>query len=103
MTDLAARLRLAREIRGMSRADLSRLSGVSARDLKAHELGARRPSAASLARLSGALGVSVDWLLGLVDEHHAHASAERLVPGLSRLDARDLEVVGELVARFPAT
>ncbi|MCK5930998.1 MAG: helix-turn-helix transcriptional regulator [Fulvimarina manganoxydans] len=102
MTVLADRLRATREARDLTQSDVARAAGVDLRTVRAYEAAAKTPSAPTLIRLASVLGVSVDYLLGLVDEHTAHASAECLVPGLSRLDSRDLETVGELVARFLA-
>ncbi|SMC58353.1 Transcriptional regulator, contains XRE-family HTH domain [Fulvimarina manganoxydans] len=102
MTTLSDRLRLVREARDLTQSAIARAAGVDLRTVRAYEAAEKAPSAPTLVRLAGVLGVSVDWLLGLVDEHTGHASAEKLVPGLSRLDARDLETVSELVGRFLA-
>ncbi|SMC32666.1 Transcriptional regulator, contains XRE-family HTH domain [Fulvimarina manganoxydans] len=102
MSILADRLRTVREARDLTQADVARATNLDLRTVRAYEAAAKTPSAGTLVRLASVLGVSVDYLLGLVDEHCAHASAERLVPGLSRLDSRDLETVADLVGRFLA-
>lgn len=75
-TTLGERVRLAREARGLTQAELARAAGLGAvsgvASVSRYERGAERtrgsgaaiaPTAAVLARLAAALGVSVEWLL----------------------------------------
>jgi transcriptional regulator with XRE-family HTH domain len=60
---LAARLRLERDARGWSLAELAQRSGVSKAMISKVERGQASPTAALLGRLSGALGLTMSALL----------------------------------------
>jgi transcriptional regulator with XRE-family HTH domain len=60
---IAARIRAAREVRGWSLADLAAHSGVSRAMISKIERGEASPTAALLARLSGALEMTMSALL----------------------------------------
>jgi len=60
---LATRIRLEREQRGWSLADLAERSGVSRAMINKVERGESSPTAALLGRLSGALGLTMSTLL----------------------------------------
>lgn len=67
------RLRRAREARGLSQLDLARKTGEAGKGLQpaaiSHfETGERSPSFENLRKLADALSVSVDYLLGRIDE-----------------------------------
>lgn len=59
------RLREHREAAGLTQTELATAIGKHKDQVSQWERGIRTPSAESLVRLSGALGVSVDHLLGL--------------------------------------
>lgn len=74
------RLRRAREARGMSQADLAGKTGLQPAAVSHFETGQRSPSFENLKKLADALSISVDYLLGRIDEEqHGHglASAPR--------------------------
>lgn len=74
--DFKARLRRARENRGMSQADLGLKTGLKAAAVSHFETGQRAPSFDNLRKLADALSVSVDYLLGRLDEEqHGHGLA----------------------------
>ena len=60
---IGARIRRAREAKGMSQAKLAALVGVPSQSISAWERGEVVPGAKNILRLAEALGVSVDWLL----------------------------------------
>jgi transcriptional regulator with XRE-family HTH domain len=62
------RLKAARELRGLSQAQLAERSGFQPSAISRFETGASKPSFDNLRRLAAALEVSTDFLLGLVDE-----------------------------------
>jgi transcriptional regulator with XRE-family HTH domain len=62
------RLKAARALRGLSINDLVLLTYISSGHLMRLETGVRKPSCDSLARLSRALKVTIDYLLGIVDD-----------------------------------
>lgn len=72
-----ARLRLARERKGLSQLDLSRLLGVSDGLAGQWERGQKEPSLSKLKDLARALDVRIDWLLDL-DDPNAYEGTIRL-------------------------
>ncbi len=98
MTILAQRLAAARATRGLTLHALAASARVTVRELQHYEHGTRTPGITNLAAIAAVLGVSVDWLCGLVDDPAAHAGVERLVPGIGDLDAQDLGMIADLVA-----
>ena len=70
------RLRRAREARGMSQAGLANKTGLQPAAVSHFETGQRSPSFENLKKLADALSVSVDYLLGRIDEEqHGHGLA----------------------------
>jgi transcriptional regulator with XRE-family HTH domain len=63
--DLGARLRAVRELSGVSTRDVARSAGLSTRELRAAERGAKRLSPDQLHALAGALSVDPDVLVGV--------------------------------------
>lgn len=61
------RLTTARESAGLTITDLAARSGLSVSTIYGYETGRRTPQADQLGALANALGVSADYLLGLVD------------------------------------
>jgi HTH-type transcriptional regulator, cell division transcriptional repressor len=57
------RLKVARELAGMSREQLARRIGVETASIEAWEADARAPRANRVMTLSGVLGVTIGWLL----------------------------------------
>jgi transcriptional regulator with XRE-family HTH domain len=62
------RLRQAREARRMSQADLANKTGLQPAAVSHFETGQRCPSFENLKKLADALSLSVDYLLGRIDE-----------------------------------
>ena len=67
-TALATRLRLEREARGWTLADLATRSGVSKAMLSKIERGEASPTAALLGRLSGAYGLTISQLFARAEQ-----------------------------------
>lgn len=63
----ADRLRFAREGRGISQRELSKICGIAQNLISRYESGLTDPSASTLARIAYELNVSTDYLLGLSD------------------------------------
>jgi transcriptional regulator with XRE-family HTH domain len=66
MSLLPERLREARDKKGLSQRELGELSGVSSRMIYRYEADIADPTSTVLMRMATALGVSTDYLLGLV-------------------------------------
>jgi transcriptional regulator with XRE-family HTH domain len=78
-----ARLKLARELRGLSQVELSAAVGVTNTLSGQWERGQREPSLGYLKALAKVLGVSVGWLLGM-DEAEPGRISEAAGSGLAR-------------------
>lgn len=61
------RLRIAREKRGLTQRDLSRLTGLSINQIHRYENGIADPSTPILSAIANQLAVTTDYLLGLSD------------------------------------
>jgi transcriptional regulator with XRE-family HTH domain len=62
------RLRQTRESRGLSQAELASKTGMQPAAISHFETGQRSPSFENLRKLADALSISVDYLLGRIDE-----------------------------------
>lgn len=62
------RVHLLRSERGLSRVKMAKLVGTSANLICWWETGRNNPSVFMLFRIARELDVSVDWLIGLIDE-----------------------------------
>lgn len=67
-TDIGARIRQARECKGLTRMELAREVGVSEGAIRANEEGRASPGAAALIGLARALDTRADWILGIEGE-----------------------------------
>jgi transcriptional regulator with XRE-family HTH domain len=79
------RLRQARESRQLSQKDLAELIASTDKQIWRYENGLNDPSADVLTRIAKALEVSLDYLVGLVDEPTEHFREENLSPMERRL------------------
>lgn len=95
------RLKDRRQELGLSQQDLADRTYTSLRMIQRYEMGDANPSADILARIAKELGVSADWLLGLVNAPNSHNSMMELSPTELRLlaayDRDDLEGMIEAV------
>lgn len=95
------RLKDRRQELGLSQQDLADRTYTSLRMIQRYEMGDANPSADILARIAKELGVSADWLLGLVNAPDSHNSMMELSPTELRLlaayDRDDLEGMIEAV------
>lgn len=64
MTVISDRMRMARAYRGISQKQLSKLAGVHEVTISRIATGQFTPNVDTLERISSALGVSIDYLLG---------------------------------------
>ncbi len=91
---LAERLRVAREMAGLSQGQVAKKLGVHRPSVSEMEAGRRRISAEELAELANLYSVGLSWLVGgedVPDEHQARA--ELAARELSKLREEDLDRV----------
>jgi transcriptional regulator with XRE-family HTH domain len=67
---LPQRIRAAREKLGITQQELGRLCGFGVNQISRYETGTREPSAIGLSKIAIALGVSMEYLIGLTDVPH---------------------------------
>ncbi len=90
----AERLKTIREVRGLSQSDLAKKSGLQAAAISHFETAARSPSFDNLRRLSDALSVTTDYLMGRVDEFEmAGPQADSLFRDIARLTEDDIKAM----------
>lgn len=88
-----ARLRSVRELRGWTQAELAQRAGLPPTSISHFEGGTRKPSFDNLRRLSKALDVQTDYLLGVVDSADATSSASRIARHLSNASESEIAAV----------
>lgn len=91
------RLRAARELRGLSQAQLAVKCGMPASSITFFERGTRKPSIANLRRLAVTLEVTADYLLGRLDDPILPESADPLFRDVARLPDKDRELAREFL------
>jgi transcriptional regulator with XRE-family HTH domain len=92
------RLRASRKLREVEQAELARLSGLPPTSISHFESGTRKPSFDNLRRLSQALNVSADYLLGRTDEHDIHVATDPLYRDMQRLTEHDRELAKDFLS-----
>lgn len=92
------RLKTARDLRGLSQAQLAARAGLPPASVSHFESGPRKPSFDNLKALAGALDVTTDYLLGRSDTPQASAATVgRLHRDLHKLTSKDLELAQDFV------
>ena len=99
MTDVAKRLRLAREQAGLSQGQVAKLLGMHRPTISEIEAGRRHVRADELTVFAKTYAVSVAWLTGTKDEDEVDDRVMLAARELSTLKAEDLD----RVVRFLAT
>lgn len=92
-----ARLRAARELRGLSQTELASEAKMPASSIAHFEGGSRKPSFDNLKRLTSVLNVSTDYLLGRTDDPALAETSDTLYRDFSRLSAEDRELTENFV------
>lgn len=91
------RLRKARQIKGLSQAELAKRAGFQPSAISHFETGARSPSFENLRRLADALGVSIDFLLGRqTGDSAAGPLAQKLFRNFEKMTPTDQETIAEM-------
>jgi len=86
------RLRAAREMRSMSQAELAAKTGLPPSSIAHFEGGNRKPSFDNLRKLSEALAVTTDYLLGRADDPEAAVAADPMFRHAAKLTEKDREL-----------
>jgi transcriptional regulator with XRE-family HTH domain len=90
----AENLRIAREKKELSQADLADRTGLQPSAISHFEAGRRSPSFDNLKRLADALNVPIDSLLGRESKHQVEGPvAEKLFRNFEKLSAADQETL----------
>lgn len=92
-----ARLTKAREARGLTQAELARLSGLQAAAIGHFERDRRKPSFANVRALAKALNVSSDYLLGRAPDMAGATTAFRGEENLSNDDREHIQMMINLM------
>jgi transcriptional regulator with XRE-family HTH domain len=95
------RLRAERDKRGFTQADLGKQAGLPSTTISHFESGSRKPSFDNLRRLTKILGVSTDYLMGLVDTPEATGAASRIARHLTNATEDDIAML-EMLAKSMA-
>ena len=95
--NFADRLRKYRQIRGLKQADLARNAGVPPSAISHFEAGERKPSFETLRRLAEALGVTIDFLLGRIDEEEGLVDADPLYRGFQEMNDEDRKLTRDFM------
>jgi transcriptional regulator with XRE-family HTH domain len=91
------RLKSAREMRKLTQNELGNKAQLPPSSIAHFEAGSRKPSFETLRRLSGALEVTSDYLLGRVDEPIIAVSGDALFRDIGKLSANDRELAGQIL------
>lgn len=99
LTDIfKTRLREARQLRGLSQADLAARTGLPPASVSHFESGPRKPSFDNLKVLASALDVTTDYLLGRSSTPETSAeTVGRLHRDLHKLTSQDLDLAQDFV------
>lgn len=101
---IGARLRVAREMAGLSQGQIARLMGLHRPSVSETEAGRRRVSAEELVQFGKSYGVSTEWLTGADPEtvDPKDARIQLAARELSKLKDKDLERMLQLLAALRA-
>lgn len=95
------RLKELRELRGLSQSDLAARTGLQATAVSHFETGKRSPSFDNLRRLSDALEVSSDYLLGRIDNiDSVGPKAGTLLRHLDEMTSEDVDFLESMAEQL---
>lgn len=93
----SARLRAAREKRGLTQSELAKRAGLQMSAISHFETGTRKPSFDNLRRVADALDVTTDYLLGRTEEFDGSAAAGKIYRHGANLSSTDLELTEQFI------
>lgn len=98
---IASRLRLAREMSGLTQGQVAKLAGWHRPTVSEIEAGRRRVSAEELSKLAALYGADVSWVLGADDKASPTSARARLAAReLSKLKEEDLDRLLQVIQSF---
>lgn len=100
---LASRLRVAREMAGLSQAQVAKKLGLHRPSVSEIEAGRRSVSADELLRLADLYGVTVSWLAQADKESPEDARIQLAARELARLKPKDVEKLLKVLAAMRDT
>ncbi|MDR2741723.1 MAG: helix-turn-helix domain-containing protein [Treponema sp.] len=92
--EFAERLKTIRAVRNLTQSELAEKSGLPTSSIAQFETKARKPSFDTLRKLSKALEVSTDYLLGTVDEPQTSVSFR----DSEKITAQDRELIQNIIS-----
>lgn len=95
-----ARLRCAREYRGLTQGDLAGRTGLQPSAISHFETGGRKPSFDNLRLLADTLDVTTDYLLGRVADFKDLAGADKLHRHYDALQDADRKFADDLITHL---
>jgi len=95
-SDFPSRLKEARGRRGLTQAGLGKEAGLPSTTLSHFESGSRKPSFDNLRRLTRVLGVSTDYLMGIVDTPEATGAASRIARHLQNATEDEIQMLEDV-------
>lgn len=94
----SARLSAARELRGLSQAELAKRAGIQSSTIAHFEGGRRKPSFDNFVKLVEALEVPADFLIGRADKITLPPESDKILSRLAMLSSGDRELAKDLLA-----
>lgn len=86
------RLKMARELRGWSQAELAEKAAMPPSSVAHFETGSRKPSFDTLKRLAEALDITTDYLLGRVEDPSMAEAGDPLYRDIGKLTGDDRDI-----------
>jgi transcriptional regulator with XRE-family HTH domain len=96
--DFDERLKTIRALRGLTQSELGEKSGLPTSSIAQFETKARKPSFETLRKLSKALEISTDYLLGNVDEPKVPEAGNVLFRNYEKLSSHDQELLQNIAS-----
>jgi transcriptional regulator with XRE-family HTH domain len=94
----AERLKTIRALRNLTQSELGERSGLPTSSIAQFETNARKPSFDTLRKLSKALEVTTDYLLGTIDNPEPVAIGSALFRNYEKLSTHDQELLQNIAA-----
>ena len=99
-SDMSKRVKFAREVAGLSQAQVADALGIHRPSVSEIEAGRRRVTAEEMVALARVFGVSLEWLAGETDPDGSETQLELAARELAKLHPDDLERLLRLLAAF---